>query len=66
MIIYVSLAVGVTGCVTMLLLFCKIWKKMNGEGSYRPVERRINFEEDEHTFNVDDSPSHVYRLKRAI
>ena len=23
----VSLVVGVTGCVTMLLLFCKIWKK---------------------------------------
>ena len=32
---------------------------MNSEGSYRPVERRISFEEDEHTFNVDDSPSHV-------
>ena len=67
-VIYVSLAiglisliVGVTGCVTMLLLFCKIWKKMNSERSYRPVERRISFEEDEHTFDIDmdDSPSHV-------
>ena len=65
-IIYVSLAVGlvslvvdVIGCVTMLLLFCKLWKKMKSEKSYRPVERRISFEEDEHIFDVDDSPSHI-------
>ena len=59
----ISLIVSVTVCVLMLLLFCKVRKKINStsNGPYRTVERRVSFDdhEDEHSFAVDDSPSRL-------
>lgn len=67
----VSMIVTVTVCIIVLLLFCRLWKKVNASSSrtYSLGERRRSFSEDEYSFAVDDSsniPSQCEEEKHLI
>jgi hypothetical protein len=53
----VSMIATVTVCIVVLLLFCRLWKKLNANANrtYSLGERRLSFNEDEYSFAVDDS-----------
>ncbi len=52
----VSMIATITVCIIVLLLFCRLWKKVNANNrTYSLGERRLSFSEDEYSFAVDDS-----------
>jgi hypothetical protein len=53
----VSMIATVTVCIIVLLLFCRLWKKVNANANrtYSLGERRLSFSEDEYSFAVEDS-----------
>lgn len=57
----VSMIVTITVCIIVLLLFCKLWKKVNANSlssrTYSLGGRRMSCDEDEYSFAVGDSSS---------